>query len=338
MSNDDGEVIDGEPVPNLPARVQRVESERPYERSSNASERPSTTSPKDNLTRAEKREEETDEVGRAWRDKVLEANPGRRCAASLSDGSGERCRKWAIRGGTTCATHGSGTKAAKVAARERLDRSADRMVAHLLNLAKFAESEAVQLKATDSAIDRTLGKATQPLSIGTPGQFDEVWEDIAGGSRAESRRARGLLEPDASNAPPTQGDWPSPSPPPNPASPADAFVTPCGRVVGDSEKGIDADSEQCSQTTDYSDLQPEHVPRAQNEPLYQERSDPSFEKAEEFLADAPEPEPTRPGFDRDRHAQRPVHLTGDDALRVAADLAREQLAITSNHKRYKRPW
>jgi hypothetical protein len=53
--------------------------------------------------------------------------------------------------------------------------------------------------------------------------------------------------------------------------------------------------------------------------------------------DAPAPRQDR-ALRRDSPATRPVrHIVGDDALHIAADLAREQLAIESPHKRYQRP-
>jgi len=43
------------------------------------------------------------------------------------------------------------------------------------------------------------------------------------------------------------------------------------------------------------------------------------------------------GFDRQTHSERPVHhVQGDDALRVAGELARQK-AIESPHRRYPRP-
>jgi hypothetical protein len=57
------------------------------------------------------------------------------------------------------------------------------MVGNLFDLAVNAESEAVQLGATNSALDRA----------GVPYQ-EVVWDSISHGSRAESRAARGYVE------------------------------------------------------------------------------------------------------------------------------------------------
>ncbi|MFN8229228.1 MAG: hypothetical protein U0R18_21190 [Mycobacterium sp.] len=180
-SNEEPEVIDVEAVEvedsdDLPAVIatQAETKSRP-----NAEEASSTHSHKDSRTRAQKRLEETDELGRTWRDKRLEENETRRCTAHLSDGSGERCRKWAIRGGTTCATHGSGTKAAKLAARERLDNAADRMAKELLKIALTADSESVALAAVRDALDRTIGKAPTTVEIGASKPYEAVFDGIS---------------------------------------------------------------------------------------------------------------------------------------------------------------
>jgi len=175
--NNDGDMteVQAELVPNLPATLgeepRRIKSERP-----------SYDTPR----------EQSD-----WRTEHLEANPERRCQAHLSDGSGQQCRRWAVLGGTTCVMHGSGTKAAKAKARERLDAAADPMVKRLLQLAKFAD-DPIALKAVDSVLDRALGKPVQGIAIGTgdPAPWEEIiYEGISTMTREESRAARGL-EPD----------------------------------------------------------------------------------------------------------------------------------------------
>ena len=110
----------------------------------------------------------------------------RRCAAHSSR-TGKPCRKWAIRGGSVCATHGGSLKAVKHKAKERLEAAADRMAKELLGIALGAESEAVKLAAIRDALDRSIGKAPTTVEIGPPKPFEQIFDAIAGNSREESR-------------------------------------------------------------------------------------------------------------------------------------------------------
>ena len=122
--------------------------------------------------------------------------PERRCKAHKKDGS--QCKNAAILGGTVCRFHGGASKFVKQAARARLDNAADRMAKKLLGLAEGAESETVQLQATNSALDRAGLKAPSEVVLSQGSAFDDVFDEISGGSRAESRRARGYPdEPDS---------------------------------------------------------------------------------------------------------------------------------------------
>jgi hypothetical protein len=119
-------------------------------------------------------------------------DPTRRCTAHSSR-TGERCRKWAIRGRATCATHGSGTKAAKRKARERLELAADRMARQLLRMATDDNvSDAVKLSAIRDALDRAGLKppTTVDLEIGSR-PFAQILDKMESGSRAEFRRSIG---------------------------------------------------------------------------------------------------------------------------------------------------
>jgi hypothetical protein len=245
----------------------------------------------------------------AWTAK-LEDNESRRCAAHKKNG--EQCRKFAIQGSTVCRTHGGATRHVKNKARIRVENASNRLMGKLIQFA-FDDTKppATQLDAIKDSLNRAglRPPAEVVLSQGDK-PYEEVFEGISSGSRAESRRARGLAgveaNENAGNAPPTQSNGPYPNPPPNTTSPAESVVT----------RGI---------PMDYADLEPEYVARAANAPLYQERADPSFENGEAFFADAPSPAPRGSGFDRDRDAQRPPHhIQGDDALRVAGDLARQK--------------
>jgi hypothetical protein len=117
-------------------------------------------------------------------------DPTRRCTARRSDGSGEQCRKWAIRGGTTCATHGSGTKAAKRKARERLELAADRMARQLLKMATDENvSDAVKLNAIRDCLDRAGVSARTAVDVSvTAPLYEAIFESMElGGSRAAFR-------------------------------------------------------------------------------------------------------------------------------------------------------
>lgn len=127
-------------------------------------------------------------------------NPQRRCTAKRSDGSGERCRKWAIRGGSTCATHGSSTKAAKAKARERLEAAADRMAKALLGMATDENvSESVRLAAIKDALSRAgVTEKTAVEVEHSMKPYEQVLDGIAGKleitSRADYRRAVGIKD------------------------------------------------------------------------------------------------------------------------------------------------
>lgn len=116
----------------------------------------------------------------------------RRCVAHKSNG--DRCLKAAIKGATVCRTHGGATRHVKRAARARLENAADLMAKQLLGIALTADSEAVKLAAIRDALDRSGLKppAEVVLSQGEAKPYEELFDDIAGGSRAESRRARGV--------------------------------------------------------------------------------------------------------------------------------------------------
>ena len=128
-------------------------------------------------------------------------NPERRCSAKRSDGSGEQCRKWAIRGGKTCATHGSSTKAARLKARERLENAADKMAKMLLRMATDENvSEAVRLRAITEALSRAgiTERTALEIEVGPTPAWLQILEGVAGvesGSRESFRRRRDGLPP-----------------------------------------------------------------------------------------------------------------------------------------------
>ena len=182
-----------------------------------------------------------------WWEQASPEVQARRCKAHKK--TGEQCLKAAIHGATVCRTHGGAAAHVKAAARARLENAADRMAANLLGLAVDAESEPVRLSATNSALDRAgLTKPTEVvLSPGAPKPiYETIFDDIGGGTRAESRARRGVEDPSdtyeyddplagqgASFLPPAEGDpryatGPSPDGPSD-ASPADSSRRPRGR-------------------------------------------------------------------------------------------------------------
>lgn len=149
----------------------------------------------------------TPEAAAKW-DAMLEDNDAVRCVAHKK--SGERCRRLAIKGATVCRVHGGASGHVKRAARVRLEMAADRMAKELLKIAVSDDApEHVKLAAIKDALDRAgLGaKTAVEVEVGPNKPFQEVLEAImSGGSRAESRAARGVTDDpsgdDAGNA-----DW-----------------------------------------------------------------------------------------------------------------------------------
>ena len=93
------------------------------------------------------------------------------CTAT-SKRSHEPCRKWAMRGGVVCSTHGGKApqamqkaQAALELAEMRLRGLADQPVATLEELVTGATSEAVRLAAARDLVDRSCGKAVERIHV-----------------------------------------------------------------------------------------------------------------------------------------------------------------------------
>jgi len=133
-------------------------------------------------------------------DKVSEllnfkTEPSNKCTAH-SKRTGAPCNNPPVAGLTVCRMHGGATKAAKAAARRRLDEAAERMAKQLLRIADSAESEAVRLAAVKDALDRAGLRPPEKVD-GEVGV--KPWEAMATKvvgmsrvSREESRRQRGM--------------------------------------------------------------------------------------------------------------------------------------------------
>jgi hypothetical protein len=130
-------------------------------------------------------------------------DPARRCTAHRKNG--EQCRKWAILGGTVCATHGGAAKHVRNAARARLANAADRMAKELLRMATDDNvSDSVKLAAIRDALDRGgLGAKTEIELSAKPYEMllDNV-PKLQGGSRAEWRRSQGIPDDSDNREPP----------------------------------------------------------------------------------------------------------------------------------------
>lgn len=118
----------------------------------------------------------------------------RRCQADAVH-TGEPCRKYAIRGGNVCRTHGGSAPQVVAKANERLALASDRMAENLLNIATEAKSEHVQYLATTAALDRAGVVQPTQVQVDVNAPWAEVFQAASGintWSRAESRAARGL--------------------------------------------------------------------------------------------------------------------------------------------------
>lgn len=104
----------------------------------------------------------------------------RREDAPRTAANGERCRKWAIVGGTVCTHHGGSAPAVKAKARQRLQDAADRMAHELLKMAVDENvSDAVKLAAIRDALDRAglSAKTAVSLEVGRR-PFEVIFDDI----------------------------------------------------------------------------------------------------------------------------------------------------------------
>ena len=127
-----------------------------------------------------------------------------RCTAHRKNG--DRCKRAAINGGRVCTHHGGNAPAVKAKARQRIEDAADRMARELLKMAVDENvSDAVKLAAIRDALDRAGLSAKTAVSVAiAPKPWEVIFDDITSGSRAESRRRRGMPDDELNG-------WPQPA-------------------------------------------------------------------------------------------------------------------------------
>lgn len=135
-----------------------------------------------------------------------------RCTAHRKNS--DRCKRAAINGGRVCTHHGGNAPAVKAKARQRLEDAADRMARELLKMAVDENiSDAVKLAAIRDALDRAGLSARTAVSVEVGRRpFEEIFDAISGGSRAESRRRRGVPDDELDRWGITALETASPSP------------------------------------------------------------------------------------------------------------------------------
>ena len=174
----------------------------------------------------------------------------RQCTAHLSDGSGRRCQKAAIRGGTVCTTHGGSAPQVQRSAAERLaalsEPAAAGLGAALANAVKSQNWPQV-IQAAKAILDRAghpagvelkIEEAQTPAHEGWAATLTEDEERVAKGlfARALSRQGKPDaltgLEPDGAGAFVTalanvlRAEWTKALPP----APPEVDVTPLDEV------------------------------------------------------------------------------------------------------------
>jgi hypothetical protein len=119
----------------------------------------------------------------------------RRCLSHRKNGA--QCRNWAIRGGVVCRYHGGSAPQVLAKAQENIALAADHNRSNVQRLADEADSEQVRLQASNTLIDRALGKPTTTVELGpkTREPYEDILANLGGVgfiTREESRARRGL--------------------------------------------------------------------------------------------------------------------------------------------------
>lgn len=139
------------------------------------------------------------EVERAKRPYVR--NPDRVTCKARSKRTGDPCNNPPVGGATVCRMHGGAAPQVRNAARVRLEMAADRMAKQLLKMAADDDvADSVKLAAIKDALDRAglSAKTAVQVEVGPTKEYEEILTAaMTGGSRAESRAARGAEDPAA---------------------------------------------------------------------------------------------------------------------------------------------
>ncbi|MDV7246764.1 MULTISPECIES: hypothetical protein [Rhodococcus] len=111
--------------------------------------------------------------------------------------NGEPCRKQRVTGATVCTTHGGRAPQVKEKARIRLEMAGDKLAKELLRIAIDDPdvSDAIKLAAIRDALGRIgiTEKTALEVQVGPTKPFEAILTGmLEGGSRAESRAARGV--------------------------------------------------------------------------------------------------------------------------------------------------
>lgn len=224
------------------------------------------------------------------------AEPQRRCRAHKKNG--EQCGNASILGSTVCRYHGGASKHVKQAARARIENATDRMAKELLGMAIDPDmAPAVKLSAIKDALDRGGLKAPEKvvLSAGAQSGFEEIFDDIASGSRAESRAARGITD-----------------------DMFDSIRSHCDPLINPTVPQPDNEAAPAYRPNDVG-RQDGSIP--QDESGIQFDKSPYSPLADSQPNDGPIPRPShRQGRERPRERQSGRHITGEAALHLAAEL------------------
>lgn len=90
---------------------------------------------------------------------------------------GKRCSQPAIHGGTVCRFHGGAAPQVKAKAMERLMALQSPAISRLAELIAQTEFPSTAMAAVRDALDRTLGKPAESVSLEHSGTLEISWKD-----------------------------------------------------------------------------------------------------------------------------------------------------------------